>query len=335
MGWLARLGFDRRSAAAKARVADVRMAPSRAGTKIWAIGGGKGGVGKSLIASTMGVLLSEYGKKVLLVDADFGAANLHTLIEGNENGLSLSNFLLTGARWDLSCVISGTAIPNLEFISGGRDSLDVADFSDDRLSKLWKALRRVEHDYVLLDVGPGTSSSNLDIFLGVDEGILVTTPDPTSIENMYRFLKCLYSRQMKKIMGSGENIRLREAIQEVVRSNGNPGLMSLADILSNLDRIDAALGSELRDLLGSDKISLIVNQAKSSEDSELGASIARACHSYFGFNVRRLGCVFYDDVVVGAIRSRKTLALHYKRSKTVRTIGRCVDRLLEKEEEGY
>jgi flagellar biosynthesis protein FlhG len=60
--------------------------------EIWAIGGGKGGTGKSLISANLGVALSKMGKQVLLVDADLGCANLHTLF-GVEPEMTLSDFV--------------------------------------------------------------------------------------------------------------------------------------------------------------------------------------------------------------------------------------------------
>src|SRR3972149_390061 len=154
--------------------------------RIWAIGGGKGGVGKSLITCNFWVLLSRIGKKVLLIDGDVGAANLHTLLGSDGGRLTLSSFI-KGEITDIRSLIHKTSIPRLDLISGAKDIPDVADLGGAWIERLKKALNSLEYEYILLDLGPGTSS-----------GILVTTPDPTSVENSYRFLKSIFLRQIKR-----------------------------------------------------------------------------------------------------------------------------------------
>src|SRR3990170_8975838 len=80
----------------KTRPADNRpsgLRPVPPMPKVWAVGGGKGGVGKSLVTSSLGILLAQSGKKVLIIDADFGAANLHTFFGVQGAKTSLSTFL--------------------------------------------------------------------------------------------------------------------------------------------------------------------------------------------------------------------------------------------------
>jgi Mrp family chromosome partitioning ATPase len=104
--------------------------------KIWAVGGGKGGVGKSLVTSNLGILLTRAGNKALLVDADLGTANLHTFVKAEQTTLSLSKFLFTGEPSDIQHLISKTSIPNLDLISGAKDSLDVADLNGNKIMRL-------------------------------------------------------------------------------------------------------------------------------------------------------------------------------------------------------
>src|SRR3990167_2857367 len=89
-------------------------------TNIWTIGGGKGGVGKSLITASFGILLSRLGNKVLMVDADLGAPNLHTFM-GIEGGKRTLASFLKGKLEDIGDTVIDTPIPNLELISGARD----------------------------------------------------------------------------------------------------------------------------------------------------------------------------------------------------------------------
>src|SRR5512147_3331371 len=88
--------------------------------EIWAIGGGKGGIGKSLITGNIGICLARLKQKVLLVDADLGGANLHTTLGIGVPELTLSDFLNRRIE-DINGVVIKTAIPNLSLISGAQD----------------------------------------------------------------------------------------------------------------------------------------------------------------------------------------------------------------------
>ena len=300
----------------------------RKAKKIWTVGGGKGGVGKSFMASSFGSLLAGSGKQVLLVDADLGAANLHTLVRAEKSRMSLSNYLMTGNLSDIQYTVCKTSIPNMELISGAKDSLDVADFNGDKVAKLQSALNYVDYDQVILDISPGTSKTNLDLFLMADEGILVTTPDPTSIENTYRFLKCLYRHMIKNIIKSQDNAKLKKLLHKVLYNDGNPPLLTtIADILLNIERLDYEQGRKLKAILSEIKVSIVINQAKSPADANLGLSIQQACFDFFGLEVGYLGCIGYDESVVNSVRQRKPFTVHARHSLAANSVAECLRQL--------
>lgn len=302
--------------------------PCRDQKKIWTVGGGKGGVGKSFMASSLGSFLAKSGKHVLLIDADLGAANLHTLVRAEKSRMSLSNYLITGNLSDIPHMVCNTSVPNLELISGAKDSLDVADFNGDKITKLQNALNYVDHDHVILDIGPGTSKTNLDLFLMANEGILVTTPDPTSIENTYRFLKCLYRHMIKNIIRSQDNTKLKKLLHKVLYNNGNPPLLTtIADILLNIEQLDHEQGRILKSVLSEIKISIVINQAKSPDDANIGPAIQQACYDFFGLEIGYLGCIGYDDSVVESVRQRQPLAVYAGHSLAAKGVVECLSRL--------
>ena len=296
---------------------------------IWAVGGGKGGVGKSLMTSSFGILLSRLGKKVLLVDADLGAANLHTFV-GTEGGmLSISGFL-RGTISSIEDLISRTPIPNLELISGAKDPLDAADFNGNGLIRLKEALKKIGYDYILLDIGPGTSSTMLDMFLLSDEGIVITTPEPTSIENTYRFLKCLFMRRIKKALDMQNNAKLKELVQKILNNQRPQQLRTFANIFEEVIQMDFAGGQMLKTVMRDIRLSIIVNQIKKSDDREIGPSMEMSCYHYFGSEIRYLGHITYEDCVVDSIRARKPFTVYYNDSMTAKTIEACMSMLVNK-----
>ena len=145
---------------------------------IWPIGGGKGGSGKSFLTSALGRLLAESGKRTLLVDLDLGAANLHTLIDVAYPTKSLSDFIRRKIPL-LQDAVLPTPTPNLFLISGAHDSLDIANLAYEQKIKILKAIAKLDYDWILLDLGAGTSFNTLDFFLISQYLSLIHISEPT------------------------------------------------------------------------------------------------------------------------------------------------------------
>ena len=85
--------------------------------RIWAVGGGKGGVGKSAVASSLACAIAGTGRRCTLIDADLGGANLHTLLGVPRPRRTLSHFL-SGEVQSLADLLVPTSVPNLSLVSG-------------------------------------------------------------------------------------------------------------------------------------------------------------------------------------------------------------------------
>jgi len=198
------------------------------------LGGGKGGIGKSLVASNLGVLLSQMGRRVVLVDADLGGANLHTCLGIPPPQKTLSDFVSRKVS-DLSDVVTPTSIERLGLISGAMDFLGAANPKYTQKLRLLREIARLDVDNVIIDLGGGTGFNILDFFLIADHGVLTVVPEPTSIENAYRFIKAAYYRRLKTLEMSWN---LRPLVEEAMNDRSTKGLKTPAD----LDDMRAALG---------------------------------------------------------------------------------------------
>ena len=155
--------------------------------KIWTIGGGKGGTGKTMVASSLGIQLSRAGKRVLIIDADLGGANLHTSLGMRYPKTTLSDFL-NGKIKSLKDALLDTPFKNLKIISGANDFLNAANPIYSQKMRLISHIKTLPIDYIIIDIGSGTSYNVIDFFIISDSGIVVSNPEPTSVENLYRFL---------------------------------------------------------------------------------------------------------------------------------------------------
>jgi flagellar biosynthesis protein FlhG len=269
--------------------------------RIWAIGGGKGGVGKSLVASSLGVVFAGRGRRCVVIDADLGAANLHTVLGVQRPPRTLAHFL-NGEVPRLSDVMCPTSVPNLSLISGARALADMANPKTWQKQKLLRQLRQLDVSHVLLDLGAGSAFNVLDFFLASSRGILVVTPEPTSIENAYHFLKAAFFRSLN---GLAKHEPVRSALKRALdpRSSSRPG--SPLELVADVMKLDRTAGRLLRERASAFAPMLIVNQARQADDHRVGTEMSAACREYLGSELVHLGTLERDSCVADAVQRRQ------------------------------
>lgn len=280
---------------------------------IWAVGGGKGGIGKSFLSSSLAISLARTGKSVTIIDLDLGSANLHTCLGAKAPELSLSDFL-SGRMSTLSAVMNETDIPYLRFISGHNDALNVADLQKTERNRLIDAFRTVPSNYVILDLGAGTTESTLDFFLAADQKIVAVSPEPTSIENAYRFIKSSFYRKLRT---AEVELGIHSIIEEAMDVRNSHGIRSPADLLRYVNDSSPTAGLRLAGKISDFNIQILLNQVRTSQDIELGYSMKSVCRKYFGIESNYLGYVDYDNAVWQSLRKKRPLLVEYPFSSIV------------------
>jgi len=283
---------------------------------ILAIGGGKGGTGKTLITASMGICLAKRGNEVLLIDADLGTANLHTILGLGPPQIGLSDFV-TKKDLAIDSVISKTGINNLKLISGARDMVGMANLSYGQKVKILNNIRKLNYTYILMDLGPGTSFNILDFFLISNCGILITSPEPTSIENTYRFVRGLLFRYLRKMINQKV---VRSLIDKGVREREGHRFASVFDLLEAIEKIEPGLGDNIASYLSSLDIKLILNQVRTNRDRAIGEKMAIAVRNYFGIPIDFLGSISYDNDVRRGLLQKKSLMAYFPNSKAFKEI---------------
>jgi flagellar biosynthesis protein FlhG len=291
--------------------------------KIWAIGGGKGGVGKSLVTANLSICLALMGHKVAAIDLDLGGANLHTCLGVPIPEKTLSDYLSKKVR-SLNELLTPTAINNLFIISGAQDDLGIANLKQMHKAKLLNQLGELDVDYVLLDLGAGTTFNTIDFFISADQGIITTLPEPTSIENSYRFIKSVYHRKLKmaeELLEIGPLID--QAMNAKLSQNSTP-----ADLINRVIEINPVVGQKLKAEINKLNPRLIINQVRTQADIDIGFSMKLISKKYFGINLDYVGYLDYDATVWQSVKKRKPLLMEFPNSTLVNNFDRIIHRLL-------
>ena len=161
-----------------------------------AVVSGKGGVGKSNFSINFSTTLSGHGKKVVLIDMDIGMGNIHILL-GKSVQYNLKDYLV-GEQPIESVLFEG---PNgLQYISGGSGLSGVMEWTDEMFNRLIEAFEYLQKtfDYIVFDMGAGATSQTLDLLMSVDDIIVITTAEPTSITDAYSMMKYIYYKDSEK-----------------------------------------------------------------------------------------------------------------------------------------
>ncbi len=289
--------------------------------RVVSVGGGKGGIGKSLISANLGIELARRGKRVVLVDADLGGANLHTTLGIDLPRRTLSDFIERKVA-RIEDVVTPTGVENLGLVSGALDHLDAANPRHAQKMRLVRHVQQMNVDYAILDLGAGTHANVLDFFLVSDHGLLVLVPEPTAVENAYRFVKAAFWRRMRNVAQVYGYEPLLKTVME------GASFKSPVDLVATVAERDPDAGANLARHLSGFRPRLVVNQTRTDQDADIGRAVVAAWRKYFGLEMDYLGHIPYDDEMWRAVRARRPLLVERRDVPSAKAFASVADALL-------
>ncbi|MBF0286695.1 MAG: MinD/ParA family protein [SAR324 cluster bacterium] len=184
--------------------------------RVISITSGKGGVGKTNITINLAYALSSLGRRVFILDADLGLANIDVLL--NISPPYNIEHVLSGEKNINDIIVNGPA--NIRILPASSGLSELAELSRDEQVKLFRKLGEIDQtmDYLLVDTGAGIASNVLRFNATADEIILVATPEPTSMTDAYSVIKILatkyHVRKFNLITNAVESRKEAQAVFE-------------------------------------------------------------------------------------------------------------------------
>jgi flagellar biosynthesis protein FlhG len=279
--------------------------------KLWSIGGGKGGIGKSVFTMGLGISLSHMGKKIILVDADLGGANLHTLMGVRFPPVTLEDFLLN--RVDhLEDVVIDTRVEGIGLICGADDILGAANPTYNQKVRILKQIENLPADLVLLDLGAGTSFNILDFFNYSHGRICIMTNQATSLQNVYGFIKSALYRQITREFAKDHDI-----LRLVLQTEATPSeskIDSVKELLLHLPSGGEDRGGRLLNLLKNFQLFFVVNMVRQDSDLQAARIIEKVCGSFLSVTPQILGHLSFDPAIEKAVNQMVPFPLNWQNS---------------------
>ena len=295
-------------------------------TKLWSIGGGKGGIGKSLVTLGLGVALARLGKRVILIDGDLGGANLHTLMGVRYPHVTLEHFLSKKVS-QLTDTIIETPLEGIGLICSADDLLGAANPTYYQKIRLLKQIEELPAQYVLMDLGAGTSFNTLDFFNNSSGKITLFTSQATSLQNAYGFIKSALYRKLARDFAKDDEVL------QLLYQGGEPGqedaVQSIPDLLNHFEPNNPKKHTRLTHALQDFHLFLMVNMVRSNADLKSPEIINSVCRDFLNIQPEIMGAVPFDSGIDSAISQMVPFPLHQKKSKAMKALEQIALRLVK------
>lgn len=256
------------------------------------VASGKGGVGKSVVATNVALALAKSGHRTLLADLDVGGADAHIMVGELNPSVTITDFLNKRVPQLGDVAIPVAFHPNLRLIAGTGETLATANMAYARKKRLMKQFRELDADVVVIDIGAGTNYHALDFFLMADIHVAVATPEPTSVLDLYRFIKLAAIRRVLACFLA------RSPMSEVL---SNRDFSSVQEVME----VAGATDSEGRDVaaaaLESFRPGLIINRTSGRSHVNV-LYLRKVLHDYVGGDLMLMGEIPDDPAVSLAVR---------------------------------
>jgi len=289
------------------------------------IGSGKGGVGKSLLATNLSIALAEAGKRVVLADLDLGGSNIHTILgmRSVQNGIGT---FLSSTRISFPDIVLETEYSGLRFVPGDAEIPGIANLKAPQKKRLIRNLLALEADFLILDLGAGTTQNTIDFFLLSGNGIIITTPSLTAILNAYLFLKNAVFRVMYSAFDKGT--RAYAYLEELRKEASALQKAYIPRILQRIQEEDPESHGKFREMMRHFHPRLILNMLDDPKDAEKAGKLRRSTREYLDVELEHLGIIYRDQLQDIALGSRLPIVRYKPSSVLSQAIYRIAEKLL-------
>ena len=282
------------------------------------IASGKGGVGKTVIASNLGASHGAMGRTVVLVDLDLGGANLHTCLGVKNRNPGIGSMVWKQEK-NLANLLVETSVERLWFIPGDNLLPGTANLEYFVKQRILRDLAKLPADFVILDLRAGSSYNVVDFFLTSSSGLLVIQSEPTSILNAYSFLKTAAFRMLYRSFprGSEERRLIADFVSRRLEGSGS----TLLGLAGELARDFPASAPPALEQLSRFYPRVVLNEGRGPKDASMGLRLRDIATRNLGIRMEYVGFLLRDEGVPRSVVERIPIILSRPSSPFARGVA--------------
>ena len=264
------------------------------------------------------------GQKVVLIDTDFGASNLHALLGINNPAHGFQDFFNEDFSNRKSLLID-TGIGNLKFVSGAGDNPGSANIDADKVNTVISFIKNLEADTILLDLGPGTNFNVIDFFNISMQSVVLTTPEITSVMKTFSFIRSVLFRRISlAFQGNPE-------IQKLV-DHSNPANADIESYTTDLLRERFAEDfpdhlDQFNTIIKNFTPGLVVNRVRSKKDLLTGDNLLKLVKKFLKLEATYLGYIIESDQVRDSVDEMVPFLIKDPQSKPSENLQQIISSL--------
>lgn len=271
------------------------MSAKRRRPRIIAIGGGKGGVGKTTVAANLALTIGRIGYRVVVVDFDLGAANLHTALDVLHPRQTLADYI--DHRTEDLEPLAIPITPSVRLIAGTSRPGAANLYATERL-RILRAVAKIEADVVLIDVGAGASYMVVDTFAAADQKLVVMSPQLTSVHNAYAMLKACVHRVIRKhVVDETQTNLIDAALGQELKAR------TVAQLLDVLRPLDQAVVDSITHTLDNFGVALLGNQISTPGEADALRRITPLIRDHLGIHAPLVGAIHRSPSLAGSLKA--------------------------------
>ncbi|MEK6759141.1 MAG: hypothetical protein AABY51_05170 [Deltaproteobacteria bacterium] len=268
---------------------------------IWSFGGGKGLIEKGVAVANIACGLALSGARVLLVDADPLGTGMHTFFSDEKPSYGFDDFL-SGSVASLADVSWETGVDGLRLVSVGTGFLRLADPDFPMRKRLLKEVWDLDVGYILVNLGSGASGDILDFFSLSDEGIILLSPEPVSVQGGFDFLRGFVYRRLAIIFS--DDLAVSALISEATDARGHNPVKTFSDLCERIASVDRDGAQKAISEIKRFAPQLLLNMGGAQEDVGAPSALASVSKRFLGLDTGFIGTIHSGTGVGSAGRAR-------------------------------